>query len=104
MAEALGAHAQVRLPNDVVLNQVLVQFVPLDGDPRDPGAFTDAVVAGVRREGTCWMGGTEWRGRRAARISIWNWSTGESDVDCWAAAIARVTDGVNGEAGGGRGR
>jgi len=104
MAEALGAHAQVRLLNDVVLNQVLVQFVPLDGDPRDPGAFTDAVVAGVQREGTCWIGGTEWRGRRAARISICNWSTGESDVDCSAAAIARVIDGVNGEAGGERGR
>ena len=44
--------------NDVVLNQVLVRF-------GDDDAATDAVVAAVQAEGTCWMGPTTWRGRRA---------------------------------------
>jgi glutamate/tyrosine decarboxylase-like PLP-dependent enzyme len=95
MAEALRQHVQVRLLNDVVLNQVLVQFVPLRGDPRDEGAFTMEVVAGVQRDGTCWLGSTQWKGRRAMRISICNWSTTEHDIDRSAAAILRVVEQLN---------
>ena len=92
MAEALRHHVQVRLLNDVVLNQVLVQFVPLPGDPRDEGTFTMDVVAAVQRDGTCWLGSTHWKGRRAMRISICNWSTTEEDVDRSAAAILRIVE------------
>jgi transcriptional regulator GlxA family with amidase domain len=52
----------------------------------------EQVVVGVQNEGTCWLGGTEWRGRRAARISICNWSTTEPDIDRSAAAILGVVD------------
>ena len=48
---------------------------------------TDAVVAAVQAEGTCWMGPTTWRGRRAMRISVSNWATTISDVDRSCAAI-----------------
>jgi glutamate/tyrosine decarboxylase-like PLP-dependent enzyme len=68
--------------NDVVLNQVLVGF----GDD----ARTDRVIEGVQREGTCWLGGTTWRGRRLMRISVSNWTTTEQDVDASVAAILRV--------------
>jgi glutamate/tyrosine decarboxylase-like PLP-dependent enzyme len=68
--------------NDVVLNQVLVGF---GSDER-----TDRVVAGVQREGTCWLGGTTWHGRRLMRVSVSNWSTTEEDVDRSVAAILRV--------------
>ena len=95
MAEALHQHVQVRLLNDVVLNQVLVQFVPLRGDLRDESAFTMEVVAGVQRDGTCWLGSTQWKGRRAMRISICNWSTTEPDIDRSAAAILRVVERLN---------
>ncbi len=71
--------------NDVVLNQVLVSF---GDDDRN-----DAVVAGVQREGTCWLGGTTWRGRRLLRISVSNYSTTEQDVDLSVAAILRVAAG-----------
>ena len=74
------------IANDVVLNQVLVGF----GDD----ARTDAVVAAVQRDGTCWMGGTTWRGRRLMRISVSNWSTTEADVDRSVAAILRLADAV----------
>jgi len=84
-AEALAA-AGAEIVNDVVLNQVLVSF----GDD----ARNDAIVAGVQREGTCWLGGTTWRGRRLIRISVSNYSTTERDVDISVAAILRVAAGV----------
>lgn len=68
--------------NEVVLNQVLVGF----GDD----ARTDRVVAAVQADGTCWAGGTTWRGRRLMRISVSNATTTEADVDRSVAAIARL--------------
>jgi glutamate/tyrosine decarboxylase-like PLP-dependent enzyme len=79
-AEVLGAQDGVEVLNDVVLNQVLVRF-------GDDDAATDAVVAAVQAEGTCWMGPTAWRGRRAMRISVSNWATTFGDVDRSCAAI-----------------
>ena len=67
------------IANDVVLNQVLVGF----GDD----ARTDRVVAAVQADGTCWLGGTTWRGRRLMRVSVSNWSTTEADVDRSVEAI-----------------
>ena len=82
-ADVLGAADRVEIGNDVVLNQVLVRF-------GDDDARTDAVVSAAQRDGTCWMGGTTWRGRRYMRLSVSNWSTTEADVDRSAAAILRL--------------
>jgi glutamate/tyrosine decarboxylase-like PLP-dependent enzyme len=68
--------------NDVVLNQVLARF----GDD----ARTDAVAAAVQREGTCWLGGTTWRGRRWIRVAVSNATTTEADVDRAVAAVLRA--------------
>jgi glutamate/tyrosine decarboxylase-like PLP-dependent enzyme len=81
IAQRLAAEPDVAILNDVVLNQVLVRF----GD--DDGA-TDAVVARVQEEGTCWLGATRWQDRAAMRISISGWRTTETDADRSAAAIA----------------
>jgi glutamate/tyrosine decarboxylase-like PLP-dependent enzyme len=78
--ELLAAEPGVEVLNDVVLNQVLVRF-------EDDDEVTDAVVAAVQADGTCWLGGTTWRGRRAMRISVSNWATSLSDVERSAAAI-----------------
>ncbi|MEX2551597.1 MAG: pyridoxal-dependent decarboxylase [Actinomycetota bacterium] len=80
--DRLGAIEGVEIGNDIVLNQVLVSF---GSDER-----TDRVIDAVQREGTCWMGGTTWRGRRYMRISVSNWSTTEADVDRSVAAIRRL--------------
>jgi glutamate/tyrosine decarboxylase-like PLP-dependent enzyme len=80
-ADALRAGG-AEIANDVVLNQVLVGF----GDD----ARTDRVVAAVQAEGTCWLGGTTWRGRRLMRVSVSSWSTTEADVDASVEAILRV--------------
>jgi hypothetical protein len=73
--------------NDVVLNQVLVIF--------GPDAITDATVAGVQRDGTCWLGGTTWNGSYVLRVSISNWSTTDEDVDRSADAIAIAAQSVS---------
>jgi glutamate/tyrosine decarboxylase-like PLP-dependent enzyme len=80
-AEGLAAGG-VEVVNEVVLNQVLVGF--------GNNARTDRVIAGVQAEGTCWLGGTTWRGRRLMRISVSNWSTNEADVDLSVEAILAV--------------
>ncbi len=72
-----AAGAEVLAP--VVLNQVLVSF----GD----GATTDGVVEAVQRDGTCWMGATEWQGRRAMRISVSDISTTIADADASIDAV-----------------
>jgi glutamate/tyrosine decarboxylase-like PLP-dependent enzyme len=76
----------LEIANDVVLNQVLVSF----GDD----ARTDAVIAAVQRDGTCWMGGTTWRGRRLMRIAVSNAATTEDDVDRSVAAVLRAVEHV----------
>ncbi|MFD6260478.1 pyridoxal phosphate-dependent decarboxylase family protein [Micromonospora chalcea] len=80
-ADGLSA-AGFEVVNDVVLNQVLVGF----GDD----ARTERVVAAAQADGTCWVGGTTWRGRRLMRISVSNATTTEADVDRSVAAIARL--------------
>ncbi|EMD27268.1 pyridoxal phosphate-dependent decarboxylase family protein [Amycolatopsis azurea] len=76
-AGKLDACDGVTVVNDVVLNQVLVDF----------GDDTERVVEAVQRSGECWMGATTWRGRRLMRISVSNWSTTEADVDRAVEAI-----------------
>jgi glutamate/tyrosine decarboxylase-like PLP-dependent enzyme len=80
-ADGLAAGG-AEIANEVVLNQVLVGF---GDDDR-----TDRVVEAVQRDGTCWLGGTTWRGRRLMRVSVSNWSTTEDDVDRSVAAVLRV--------------
>jgi glutamate/tyrosine decarboxylase-like PLP-dependent enzyme len=79
-ADRLDGETGVEVLNDVVLNQVLVRF-------GDDDAVTDGVLAAVQAEGTCWMSGTTWQGRRAMRISVSNWATTPADVDRSVDAI-----------------
>jgi aromatic-L-amino-acid decarboxylase len=64
------------------LNQVLVAC------PTD--AATDATLAAVQADGTCYPSGTTWRGRRCIRISVCNWQTTFADVDRSAAVLAAM--------------
>jgi glutamate/tyrosine decarboxylase-like PLP-dependent enzyme len=77
-AELLEAGGATIL-NGVVLNQVLVRF----GD----GETTRETITRVQQDGTCWLGGTDWFGEHAMRISVSNWRTTPDDVERSAAAI-----------------
>jgi glutamate/tyrosine decarboxylase-like PLP-dependent enzyme len=87
MAERLARGEGVRILNEVVLNQVLVQFTPASGESAD--VFTAEVIRRVQEDGTCWAGGTSWHGMHAMRISVSNWSTTAQDIDISADAILR---------------
>jgi glutamate/tyrosine decarboxylase-like PLP-dependent enzyme len=77
-AERLGRAKGVRVLNEVVLNQVLVQFEPPGGG--DSAAFTREVIARVQEDGTCWLGGSLWKDQQVMRISVSGWNTTEADV------------------------
>jgi glutamate/tyrosine decarboxylase-like PLP-dependent enzyme len=79
-ADRLGSEPGAEILNDVVLNQVLVRF-------GDDDEITREVVRRVQADGTCWLGGTDWQGRAAMRISVSSFRTTEADVDRSVDAI-----------------
>jgi len=78
IAERLQAGG-VEVLNEVVLNQVVVAF----GDDERTRRVTDR----IQDAGTCWCGGTTWRGRAAMRISVSSWATTPEDVERSITAI-----------------
>jgi len=74
--------SRLQVLNDVVINQVLVSF----GRPE----VTREVIRRVQEDGTCWCGGTVWRGETAMRISVSSWATTETDVERSLQAIVRI--------------
>ncbi len=66
--------------NDVVLNQVLVDF----------GERTDEIIQAIQQDGTCWASGTKWQGKSAMRISVSSWATTDEDVQKSLEAMIRV--------------
>jgi len=80
-AEGL-CEAGYEILNAVVINQVLVSFGSAEK--------TTEVMRRVQEDGTCWCGGTVWKGRTAMRISLSSWATTEADVDRSLAALIRI--------------
>jgi len=73
--------------NEVVINQALVSF----GSPQK----TREVMSRIQEDGTCWCGGTVWKGRTAMRISVSSWATTEDDVEQSLAAMIRIARAVS---------
>jgi glutamate/tyrosine decarboxylase-like PLP-dependent enzyme len=86
-ADRLRQEPQIRILNDVVLNQVLVRVAPPGGDA---DAATRETLRLVQEERVCWLGGTRWHDMDAMRISVSNWSTTEEDIDRSAASIIKA--------------
>jgi glutamate/tyrosine decarboxylase-like PLP-dependent enzyme len=76
------AKAGYRVLNDVVLNQVVVQFGDADR--------TRKVIAAIQVDGSLWAGETVWQGQVAMRISVSCWATTDADVEKSIAAIIRI--------------
>jgi glutamate/tyrosine decarboxylase-like PLP-dependent enzyme len=81
IAEGLRA-AGVKVLNEVVLNQVVVDFGSTER--------TRQVIAAIQQEGTCWCGETGWQGQPAMRISVSSWATKDEDIERSIQAIARI--------------
>jgi aromatic-L-amino-acid decarboxylase len=89
LVDRLCAHAErfARMLGDAgfeVLGQELNQVVVACGSDE----ATDATLAAVLADGTCYPSATTWRGRRCIRISVCNWQTTAEDVDRSVAALA----------------
>lgn len=75
-------NAGFKILNDVVLNQVLVSF----GDAET----TNRIIKKIQEDGTCWCGGTVWKGTTAMRISVSLWMTTEEDIEKCSDVITRI--------------
>ena len=74
--------AGFRILNKVSLNQVLVSFGEAD--------LTNRIIKKIQDDGTCWCGGTVWKGVTAMRISVSSWMTTEKDIEKCSAVIIRI--------------
>jgi glutamate/tyrosine decarboxylase-like PLP-dependent enzyme len=81
-AEGIVELPGVEVLNDVVLNQVMFRF---GTDER-----TDEILRSVQEAGDVWMSGTTWDGRRAIRISVSNWQTGNEEIELALTAFRRA--------------
>ena len=76
--------AGFRILNNVTLNQVLVSFGDAD--------LTNRIIKKIQDDGTCWCGGTIWKGITAMRISVSSWITTEKDIQMSTDAITRIAN------------
>jgi len=76
--------AGFKILNDVTLNQVLVSF----GDAE----LTNRVIKKIQDDGTCWCGGTVWKGTTAMRISVSSWMTTADDIEKCSNTIIKIAN------------
>ncbi|MBW3565267.1 MAG: aminotransferase class V-fold PLP-dependent enzyme [Acidobacteria bacterium] len=76
----------IRIVNEVVLNQVLVDFDVEDSKLHD--GLVDRVVRRIQQDGRIWLSGSRWKGRAVIRVSVSNWATGQDEALVAAQAIA----------------
>ncbi|WP_405604776.1 pyridoxal-dependent decarboxylase [Streptomyces sp. NBC_01410] len=72
--------------NDVEFTQVCAEF---GNEER-----TERVLTRLLADGTAWISGSIWHGRRVMRISVSNWSTTDEDVERALDAIRRAAAGA----------
>ncbi len=58
--------------NDVVFNQILVRC--------NTDELTVKTLNRIQKLRTCWVGGSQWKGKQVIRISVCSWATTESDI------------------------
>jgi len=74
-----------------VLNQVLFRY-------RDD-VQTEAVLAAVQQVARIWLSGTTWDGRKAIRLSVSNWQTGDNEIELAAAEFVTAAERTRESAG-----
>ncbi|MBL0928250.1 MAG: aspartate aminotransferase family protein [Phycisphaerales bacterium] len=92
LVDGLGALPGVSVIAAPTLNQGLVRFLDPSPDAReaDHDARTDRVIAAINATGEAFFSGTTWHGRRAMRVSVVNWRTGDHEVARTLAACERA--------------
>ncbi|MFD5621139.1 pyridoxal phosphate-dependent decarboxylase family protein [Streptomyces yangpuensis] len=85
-ADGVAGIEGARVLNEVVFTQVCAEF----GDDER----TERVLTRLLDDGTTWISGSTWHGRRVMRISVSNWSTNEDDVARALDAVRRAATGL----------
>lgn len=85
LAAGLAAIPGAQILNEVNLNQVLVRF--------DSDESTSRILQAVQSSGEVWMGGTEWGGHQAIRISVSGWATEDEDITRTIGAFQKALAG-----------
>lgn len=67
--------------NEVVFNQILVYY-KTDED-------TMSILKKIQELRECWVGGSEWQGKKVIRISVCSWATTEEDIIISATSFAK---------------
>lgn len=83
LAAQLSALPDVRIENDVVLNQVIVRFGDDDG-------MTRAVIDAMQADNVCFAEGARWRGKLVMRLSLISAPLAERDIERLVRAIVRA--------------
>jgi glutamate/tyrosine decarboxylase-like PLP-dependent enzyme len=87
MASKLSSEEGVRILNDVVLNQVVVEFGSSDAGAERRKALTQAVIDAAVESGQLFVGGARWRDAWVMRISVISSETTIEDGDIATGAI-----------------
>jgi len=84
-AERVSSEPGISVVTRPIINQLILNFG--NGDSAERKQQTEAVVARVVADGTCYVAGAAWRGDWVMRISISSAATTEQDIDLSADAI-----------------
>ena len=71
-AREIGTVHGLNVPNEVCFNQVLLHC--------SSDALTVRLMERVQQLGTCWVGGSSWKGRKVIRVSVCSWATTQDDI------------------------
>lgn len=87
IASKLSSEEGVRILNDVVLNQVIVEFGSSDAGAEKRKEMTQAVIDSAVDSGELFVGGARWRDAWVMRVSVISNETTIEDGDIAAGAI-----------------
>lgn len=98
IADGLVSEPGLSVVNEIVLNQIIVRF-GTDASPEIGDDLTLRTIRRIQADGTCFMGGAQWRGRWVMRISVISAPTTAEDSDQTIEAILRAWRAVRDEHG-----
>jgi glutamate/tyrosine decarboxylase-like PLP-dependent enzyme len=90
MASRLSSEEGVHVLNDVVLNQVIVEFGWPDADAETRKTYTQAVIDAALESGSLFVAGARWRDIWVMRISVMSYLTTIEDGNIAVDAIVKA--------------
>ena len=93
IVEGIGALDGAEALNAPTLNQGLVRFSRIGASDEENNNYTDEIISAINETGEGFFSGTNWKGRRAMRVSVVSWRTSQKDVARVVEAARQVLKG-----------